>query len=206
MKRTNAAKEKRTKIFIGVIIAIFMVSSIAGVVLYRSDNNTGQNTQTISVGGKDYSIEQKIDGYNNPYFLMTSKTDSFSAYYLPGQLSYIMDNATQSYIKGMNYYYITFRPNDTGLQMIDYVRFDLRQNLQQSMYFADAVTERSDKYPLPVVNCMNATASSPVVLLESANRTNVSMKGNCITIDFAQYDALRIRDAFIYLSRGALLR
>jgi len=206
MKHRNDAKEKRNKIFIGVIVTIFMVSSIAGVVLYRSDGNDNQNTQTLTLGGKDYNFEQKLDEFKNPYYFVSDKSDQFYVYYMPQQLSSIMDNATQDYLKNLNYFYMGFSPNDENIQFIDYLRFDLRKNLPQSVYFADAVTEQSDKYNLPVVTCANASVNSPVVLLKSSNVTEISAKGNCVSIKFVQYDSLRVRDLFVYLLRGIQLK
>jgi hypothetical protein len=206
MKRRNDAKEKRNKVFIGIIVAIFMISSIAGVVLYRSDGNVNQNTQTLTLGGKDYNFEQKLDEFKNPYYFVSDNTDQFNVYYMPQQLSSIMDNVTQDYLKNLNYFYIGFSPNDENIQFIDYLRFDLRKNLPQSVYFADAVTEKSEKYNLPVVSCANASVSSPVVLLKSSNVTEISAKGNCVSISFVQYDSLRIRDLFVYLLRGIPLK
>lgn len=199
-------KNRRNKIFIGIIVVIFLVSSIAGVVLFRSDNNTSFNSQVVTLGGKDYTFEQKTDSFGNPYYSVTDKTDAFDIYYMPQQLSALMDNATQSFIMNSNYFYLTFSPEDPGIQYMDFIRFDLKTSLPASIYFADAVTEPSDKYPLPIVTCLNSSVQVPVLLLESANKTNITMNGSCVVMDFAQYDALRIRDSFVYLSRGIYLR
>jgi hypothetical protein len=206
MKRRNEAKEKRTKVFIGIVIAIFMVSSIAGVVLYRSEGNGSKNAQTLTLGGKDYNFEQKLDEFGNAYYFVSDSTDQFSVYYMPQQLSSIMDNETQEYLTNLNYFYMGFSPNDTNIQFLDYLRFDLRKNIPSDVYFSDAVTEQSDKYNLPVATCGNASANSPVILLKSANVTEISAKGNCVSISFAQYDSLRIRDMFVYLLRGIPLK
>ncbi len=206
MRHKNKSKENNRKIFLGIVVVIFLVSSIAGVVLFRSDNSASINSQILTLGGKDYNYEQKIDSFGNAFYHVSDKTEEFDVYYLPQQLSNLMDNATQEYIKNSNYYYLTFSPNDTGIQYMDFIRFDLKTSLPPNIYFADAVTGEAVNYPLPVVTCLNSTVQSPVILLESANRTNVTMRGSCVVMDFAQYDALRIRDAFVYLSRGILLK
>jgi hypothetical protein len=183
-----------------------MVSSIAGVVLYRSEGNVSLDAQTLTLGGKDYNFEQKLDEFGNPFYQVSDKTDTFYVYYLPSQLSYIIDNETQDYMRAMNFFYLSFYANDTNIQFLDYLRFDMRKNLPATVYFADAVREESDKYVLPVATCKNASFQTPVLLLESSNKTKISMKNGCILMGFAQYDALRVRDSFVYLFRGIPLR
>jgi hypothetical protein len=206
MRRKSEAKERMKRILIIATAIIFIGSSIAYVVLFRSDSSTNTNIQTLTLGGRTYNFEQKLDEFNNPYYFVSDKTDQFYVYYLPQQLSNIMDNETQNYLKSMNYFYLTFYPSDTNIQFIDYLRFDLRKNLPASVYFLDTAIEPSSKYNLPIATCNNATAGSPVVMLESANSTNISLKGSCIIMNYAQYDSLRIRDSFVYLLRGIPLK
>lgn len=206
MDTKKQKREKQNKIFIGVIITIFLVSSIGGVILYRTDDtaNTAGMTK-LNLSGKEYFFEQKADTNGNLYYSVTDTSNSvFSVYYLPQQLiSLPLTGQMKSLILDSGYYFLSFDPEDAGINYIDFLRFELRNNIPSDRYFVDSVTRETDTYPLPVITCENATVQSPVLILSlTANATNATVENNCIKLDFAQYDLFRVRDSLIYLSRG----
>lgn len=207
MATKKAKRESQNKVFIGVIITIFMVSSIAGIVLYRADNTpaAGQNKATLTLSGKPYVFETKIETSGSPYYSVTEGSSlPFKVYFLPQQLSSLkMSDESQSLVMDSAFYYVSFDPEDPAINYLDFIRFEVRNNLPAGRYFVDAVTQESESYNLPVMGCDNSTAEAPVIILGvNTNATQINQTGNCLKISFAQYDMFRVRDSLIYLSRG----
>ena len=207
MKRNKAEQEKRNKIFVGIIITVFMVSSIAGVVLYRADNNSeNQDKFTLNISNKLYDFTIKRDtNMVRPYYEVSSdkgKT-SFIVFSLPQEISNIViSNQAASALKTSSYFFLTFNPEDSGLRFIDELRFNMRKSLPGNWRFLDTVTNQSDKYLYQIIDCNNATIQYPVIFLKTGNVTNISVSDNCVNFEFAPYDMIRVRDLWVYLSRG----
>ena len=85
---------------------------------------------------------------------------------------------------------------------MDYLRFDLRNNIPQTRYFQDAVLTQSEIYNLPIITCENASLQTPVIILRQGNLTNITTFNNCINLEFAQYQLLHVRDLLVYLMNG----
>jgi hypothetical protein len=204
----NAKKEKneRTKkIMIGIIVTIFMVSSIAAVVLYRADDTTTYNPDkfTMNLSNGNYEFTRKLDTSGNAYYDVSSSKGKFTSYFLPSQYSDMkIDKESISILKNSNFYYLSFDPEQEGLTYTDFIRFNMRQDFPAEKYFLDSVTSPSTIYDFPVVDCINATSIEPVVVLTVSNSTNITSKNNCVHINFIQYDTLRVRDLLIYSARG----
>jgi len=195
-------RDRQKQIIIGVVIFIFVISSIAYVVLYRTDN-TNTDRFTLNLSNGDYEFNTVVDKYGSLIYTVSKGKDTFQVNTLPQQLSSIkIDSQSKFRISSSNYFYFTFSPNDTGLRDIDYIRFNLRNNLPTQKYFQDGVTSPSDIYQLPIVRCNNATMFTPVIIFRTANITEITTSGNCVDVNFASYDRSRIKDLFVYLLRG----
>ncbi len=207
MKKNREAIEKRNKIFVGIIITIFMISSIAGVVLYTADNNPeGQDKFTLNISNKlyDFTIKRNTN-MARPYYEVSSdkgKT-SFTVFSLPQELNNIViSSQAASALKTSSYFFLTFNPDDTGLRFIDELRFNMRKSLPGNWQFLDTVTNQSDKYLYQIIDCNNSTIQYPVIFLKTGNVTNISVSDNCVNFEFAPYDMIHVRDLWVYLSRG----
>ena len=195
--------EKRNKIIIGVVLSLFMLSSLLGFLGNNgnSDNNTNKFTLELSNG--KYQFVRKQDSIGNLYYEVSSDNTMFNVFYVPEQLNTIeIDKNVITQIKNSYFFYLTFNPDESDLTYVDYLRFDLRNNLPQTRYFQDSITKPSETYNLPIITCENATLQTPVILMKQSNSTNITMTNNCINLEFAQYQLLQIRDMLVYLMHG----
>jgi hypothetical protein len=203
MNKKEQNAQGRNRIIVGVVVAIFIFSSFA-VILNSNDNtNTDTGKITLNLSNGIYTFNMIQDTTGAVSYDVSSKTQKFTVYTLPQQLGSIdMDARSYQILKDYAYFYIAFDPEDENLAPIDFIRFDLRTSLPQDHYFIDAVTNESLTYVLPRADCTNATSQIPVIILKTSNMTKITEKDNCVTMQFIQYDTLKIRDMFVYLSRG----
>lgn len=202
--RKKVKKLKRNKIIIGVILIIFLVSSIGSFVFIRGNDSTNTDKFTLQLSNGKYEFVRKFDGIGNLYYEVNS--GEFTVFYLPSDLYRVsIDENAALLIQNSPYLYLTFDPNQSELSYMDYLRFDIRNNIPSSRYVQDAITQPSPIYDLPVVTCNNATPTVPVIIARNATHTNITVSGNCINVDFVSYDILRVRDLLIYLFHGVSL-
>lgn len=202
MKRRDKV-EKRNRIIIGVVLSLFMLSSLGSVVLYYGNSDSDTNKFTLELSNGKYQFVRKQDSVGNLYYEVTSDNKAFNVFYVPEQLSALnVSQDTINQIKNFYYFYLTFDPEEPDLTYVDYLRFDLRNNIPQTRYFQDAVTKSSDIYNLPIITCQNATSQTPVIILKQGNSTNITSTNNCINLEFAQYQLLHVRDLLVYLMHG----
>lgn len=195
--------EKRNKIIIGVVLSLFMLSSLGSVILYYGNSESDTNKFTLDLSNGKYQFVRKQDSVGNLYYEVSSENTGFNVFYVPEQLNTIeISQDTINQIKNSYYFYLTFDPEESDLTSIDYLRFDLKNNIPQTKYFQDAVTKSSDIYNLPIITCQNATFQTPVIILKQGNSTNITSANNCINLEFEQYQLLHVRDLLVYLMHG----
>jgi hypothetical protein len=197
MNKKKARKEKKKKILMAIISAIFLISSIAGVVLYRSSPNS--NTITLNISNKNYKFTRKEN-----YYSVDLKDKVINVYNLPYELEYInISNNILNKINETNVLYFTFNPNEKELTYIDFFRFDLSESLSElNKYIINGVTSESENYNLPVIDCKNATQFIPVIKLKNSNTTKVYEENNCFIIESRGLGFIKIRDKIIYKLYG----
>lgn len=109
--------------------------------------------------------------------------------------------------------YISFYPNQTSddAPYVDFVRFQLARDFNDNFKIyssqALAVDEQINKdLPLPVINCENATAAVPVLLIRTKQENaSLSLNGNCILMDANKgYELVALRDKMIYQLLGVI--
>lgn len=195
--------EKRNRIIIGVVLSLFMLSSLLGFLGNNSNSDNNTNKFTLELSNGKYQYVRKQDSIGNLYYEVSSDNVMFNVFYVPDQLNTIdIDQNIVNKIKDSYFFYLTFDPEETDLTYVDYLRFDLRNNIPQTKYFQDAVLKPSDIYSLPIITCENATLQTPVIMIKQGNSTNITMTNNCINLEFAQYHVLQIRDMLVYLMHG----
>ena len=75
--------DRNKKILIVVFMSIFMVSSIASIVMfYGNDNNSDSNKLTLTYNGKDYVFERKVDSLGYQSYDVSSGDRKFTVFYL----------------------------------------------------------------------------------------------------------------------------
>lgn len=191
-------KEKQKKVGIAVISIIFLVSSIAGVVLYRPNNS---NKDYVDIDGWKFRISET----DRAYYLSTGGRE-IKFYNLPNQLQHIdYDDTVGLALKNSQNILFTFNPEDLDLAYIEKVRFDLQEEFSlQGKQTAAGITRNSTLYNLPIVTCSDATPFVPVVKFSTANETYIKNDNNCIQIVSTKLGYLQLRDRIIYELLGVL--
>jgi len=126
-------REKRNKIIIGVILSVFMLSSLGSVILYYGNSDSDTNKFTLELSNGKYQYVRKQDTVGNLYYEVTSDNTMFNVFYLPDQLTSLdFDESAMNQIKNSYFFYLTFNPDEVDLTYVDYLRFDLRNNMPQT--------------------------------------------------------------------------
>lgn len=194
-------KEKRNRIIIGVVMSVLMLSSLLGF-LGNNNSDTDTNKFTLELSNEKYQFIRKQDSVGNLYYEVSSDNVNFNVFYIPDQITLEINQTIIDQIKNTYFFYMTFDPDEEDLTYVDYLRFDLRNNIPQTKYIQDAILKESDVYNLPIITCVNATLQTPVIVLKQSNSTNINSKDNCINLEFEQYQLLQIRDLLVYLMHG----
>ena len=199
-KSERLKKEKRNKTFIVFTLVIFLVSSVGSVVIYYGNNND-QNSFTQNYNGIKYKFKLTTDNQGNPYYSVSSKNSDFMVFYKPEQISLDIDKDFLNVLKNSPYFYLSIDPESPNLNLLDYLRLDIKQNLPESKFFLEGISKESESYSLPVINCNNAT-SVPVIILRNTNLTNITRQGNCLNVNFQIDKTMLTRDMIIYTMQG----
>ncbi|MBT3720955.1 hypothetical protein HN789_06695 [archaeon] len=199
-KSRRAKKEKRNKAFIVIVLILFLVSSIGGVVVYYGADD--QSSFTVNVEGTRYRFKVTSDQNGNAYYSVKSKDSEFTTFYPPQNLLLNIEENMQDSLINSPYFYLSIDPESENMDLLDYLRWDIRQNLPISKFFIEGMTSEYEGYTLPIVNCQNATTTIPVVILKNTNVTNITSSNNCLEMNFAPHQAMQARDMLIYLMQG----
>lgn len=230
-KEKNAEK-KKSKIskpaIAAIIIGAIMILSTIGFSVSSGDSNTVKYNGFNVIRSGNYWMVQKIDEKYlaehptkakmlKPFGYPSVPKQNFFFSYAPNELEDLQIDATaMNRIKSSKMMYISFYPNSTDFdsQYIDFARMQLSLEMGQSfgkyVIQSKAVDEEgipfSQKLNLPVVNCANATAAVPVILIQNRQEvTSLNMSGNCITMNSVQgFDLVRIKDRIIYTLLGVI--
>jgi hypothetical protein len=197
MRKKKDNKEKRNKVFLSIILVIFLVSSLGSVFLYSGNNQS--NSFSLTINDKKYKFNQLVDSTNTPYFEVKSNDETFTTYYHPERMFVNIPKDAQSLIINSPYFYFTFDPNNNEVSLADFLRYDMRNNMGTSKFFIDSITNVSTTYNLPLITCNNASVTSPVVVAKPSNSTNVNYNNYCLEIEFTPQSTLQIRDILVYL-------
>lgn len=200
MRRRKSDKKK--KMIISFFLVIFMISSVGSVILYYGSSGQDNTEFDLELSNGEYTFKRNIDQQGYQFYEVSKDNIMFTVYNLPSDLSHLnIDKEAQSALIQSPQAIITFDPEDELIQLIEYIRFDLGQNLPMTKNIVDATSEESDDYSLPVIDCGNET-QAPVIFLHGANYTNISMQDNCIDVHFEQQNTILIRDYLHYVLRG----
>ena len=200
--RKKKKNSNSQKMFLAFVAIIFLVSSVGSVVLY-SGNNNDPDSFSLDLSNGKYKFNRRSDTNGNFYYDVSSKEGiEFSTFYLPDRLYLEFAKDTQSLIQNSNYFYLTFDPSQEDLSTIDFIRFEVRENIPSSKFFIDSVINADPIYSFPIIDCNNATLESPVVYIKSADSTNINYEDYCLEIEFAPQNTLQVRDSLVYLLQG----
>ena len=184
---------KKLNTIMAIFIGVIMVSSIAGMIWNHPESNLNYKGHKFKMA--DNQIYTEIDGKN--YFF----------HYFPTDLEKL--NSTQEIddtIRNLKMFYFTFNPEGRFLQYIDKARFDLANDLAQAdFFFANAKTQKSELYDIPIITCDNATSFVPVIYFKEGNRTGFFREGDCIIAESSTKDGfLALKDKLLYIILGVM--
>ncbi|MFC1801051.1 hypothetical protein ACFLZB_01160 [Nanoarchaeota archaeon] len=72
-------------------------------------------------------------------------------------------------------------------------------------YPVNGITQESDDYQLPVITCQNATSSTPVVIYQENNQSEINLQDHCLYIKVQEEeDFLKMTERIIYTLAGVI--
>ncbi|MBI2548536.1 hypothetical protein HYW21_04255 [Candidatus Woesearchaeota archaeon] len=182
-------RERRLKIIVSTVIAFLMITSVIGF-LYSGGTDDRYNYNGHQFKKSGYGWSTKID-----------TTWANFAYYPPELESINVSAPVVPSLKDAKVVYLTFDPTSSFIGEVDQVRFDLSTKFPQwlGIFVIDATTRDDDRYTLPIVTCMNATADAPVLYLTEGNATAISQQGSCILFQASKTsDLLKLEERLLY--------
>ena len=181
------------KTWIGLLIVIIMVSSSAGIMLSRdNDNNVKYNGYTFTRANSGWILN--TDG----------KEMIFNFHPLDVEEIPIEDKVIDRL--DVVQAYLTFEVGKK-LQYIDMIRFEFITAMQDNFetYIESGVLNKTDAYDFPIIDCINATKDIPVIKFVFANETKVYVDGNCIIAEAqSELDFLAITEKILYKLLGVM--
>lgn len=194
---THQKEEKKKKIkkeaIWTALIAFIMVSSIIGFMYVGEDE-------------PEFIYKDKYEFVRrNNVFIYEQDNQEFSFRFFPSELEELSNGTDLSNLK-KPMFYITFDPETELVQSIDLSRFELANELPSlGVYVSQAITDESEIYNLPVVNCENATMNEPVLKFEEGNETGITEEGYCFIFTAKNdYDVAKLKDIIVYTLLGIL--
>jgi len=183
-------KAKRNITIMGIIIVVIMIGSTLGITLRSSDEGSSYNGF-------------KFTNTQNGGWVTKINGKEINFYYHPGELESV--NISKEFInqiKETKAFYITFDSNITDIQYLEVARFDIVKNLQEYSIL-EGISKPDSIYPLPIINCDNATQAIPVIYFIESKERNMSFEDNCYTVEaYSGFDFLVFRDKLLYILLG----
>lgn len=182
-------RSKQTKqIFLAAIIAFIMITSVIGFMAGRDSE------QNLSYG--DFSFVRKGN-----IWVTKINGQNLNFYYFPSETTDIeLDDAVKNRISSTPMVYLTYDPDQENVEYIAQTQFELENIFSSNfnIYSTKAFTKENE-YGLPVITCLNATDTIPVIDLRKTNETAIHLEGNCIIFESRSgFDFLRAKDRLFY--------
>jgi hypothetical protein len=196
-QHTAPKKKKMSKQMIWtIIIGGLMVASVFGIMF--SSYNSGSEQEIYG----DYTFKRTGSGWATE---IAGQKVEFA--YLPQDLEELtIDQGVVETLAASKVVYITFDPNSTNVQKLELMRFELGNAFMQlfDMYAMPGITQESELYNQPIVDCSNATAVLPVVSIVETNETTARVEGGCVLLETEEYAALALKDRILYGMLGII--
>ncbi len=188
------------KILFTSLVLFVLVSSILGFTLSSLPFGTQQGSEKMEYNGVELfqagdGIAAKVGGQLVRFTYFPSELEGFDAGNISGTL------------KSSRMAYATSDPDSVIASAISGAEFDINRVLAagHSSLVSPAFT-KENAFNKSVITCSDATAFVPVLFFNFTNSTTeISGKGNCITINVASESALnKVRDRVLYELIGAM--
>ncbi|MBI4145285.1 hypothetical protein HY493_03695 [Candidatus Woesearchaeota archaeon] len=186
-------RQTKRKRILSWIIVILMVLSVAGFYVGSTGDGKTQRYNGIKFTSTPRGVFAAIDGVRYGFTFFPSQVESIPA-----------DPGVAALVRGP-YLVVTYDPASNHSQSMAAAQYYLAEVLgSRNTYVQPAVTE-DDSYNLPLLSCVNATATEPVLLLGEGDETSITIKDSCITAAAAAgEDVLRIQDKILFIALGVM--
>jgi len=187
MVRRRKKKSKFGAYAIMAFMVLVMVGSLMGVILFAP-----QATGEIVYGDLTFEIDQSSGLYTTTHNGQSYRFNNppFTALSVP------TDPQAISILQVAPLKILTFDPSldEESLAYVDFVRFELASIIPG---LGGGITQPSETYKLPLVDCINASPQTPVIKLE-AGIPAIRADGFCVILSGNQTTLLLAKDALIY--------
>jgi hypothetical protein len=191
------AEEKRRQrkiLYFSLFMVALMVFSVLEVLIYRGD--TGSTTQ-MKYGKYEFVYHDLGNGAGVLVTQINGQEVEFQN--LPVQVAELnISPAAIDLLKGAQQIALSADPNTSveDAAMVDYARLELGLAVPDKMF--NAMSQEDARYKLPVIDCSKASPQMAVVLFNATNETSVVLDGNCLVVNAAQRDLMRVKDRIIF--------
>lgn len=188
-------RKKNSGKLMALIIAIIMVSSIAGFVIL--DSNTPDQ---LEYNGYKFKRD------NKGIFSTEINKIELQFNYHPADVAKIpFKESDIALLKNSDIIMITSDIESPLQRAISLLEFELERNLIAFNLQATHGFTEENKNELPVITCDLADKKSPVIYIKKDNSTNIKLNESCFTITANnEYEVMRIKDALLYRLSGII--
>lgn len=186
--------ELNKKTVVSLFIAFIMVFSIFGFIL-----SSGFGPEKRSYNG--FTFLQTQNGW-----MAKINNERIFFQYLPDEIQINIEDDVKNLLKEAKTLTITYDPQSSDAQLLAQIQFYAEDALkkQDKVYIIHALAN-STGFDAQESNCKDSTETMPVLLLESAENTNIFKNDTCIVAQFGSlYDALQGIEEIIYNLLGVV--
>jgi len=179
---------------------VILVASTLGILL----SGYAPQANEVTYGG--HTFKQEGD-----YLVTNVNKTKIKIQSYPTDLETIkIDEAVASLVGSANMLYVSYPLNGTdqdSLGMAAQAAFDLGEYLNgKGVYVVLGASDTNMGYEaIPVLDCMNATASAPAIVFGSGNESLISADGYCVKMSgISGYDFIRLKDRLVLKLTGVM--
>ena len=190
-KTDKEAKDKRRRIFMTIIVAVILITSIAGFSL-----NWNESEEVKYNGFKFVSTETgwktKAGGYEVQTMLLPGDVENISLYGVASLNDF-----------GGKIYYIAKSWNIPALQELG-MHLQAEQFQQACLPEGENETGCSD---VPLKSCNDASSGSPVIIFKNADKTSAEYSSYCLVLNTDLNDSMssiKVADRVIFALYGII--
>jgi len=183
----------RKELIMPIFIVMIMVMSVFGYMWSSSRTKIDYN------GYKFYQLD---DGR----FMLSLEDKRIAFNYYPSELEWINTSKGIGNVFNSQAIFITSDYNSTMSETLAEIKFNLAQQIEEfkGAYAQNSFTEPTE-YGHPVITCMNATSSVPVVLIERSDATEIVLENNCLTLRAKnRQEMIRAYERLVYSILGVM--
>jgi hypothetical protein len=187
MRRSEAKAEKRKKQAMGIFIVLIMTMSVLG---YMFGKDTAEQ-----ISYNDF----KFNRIGNRWGTKIDQSEYIFDFF-PSQVENI--NVSEDIINRLTNSMQIDMTSDIDSEYKEAIAlsvFELSNYLALNNQYARVGFTQLNEYEKPMITCIDATASVPVIMFEKSNETKVYTQGNCIIAKSkSESDFIAIKDRLLF--------